>query len=392
MAHDEATSLENFEELLDEFGQLRERVEQPRTFVESETTRLESFRELLDDFRALPGRVERPRTFMEIAGYPHYENVCSNILKFFMDPEESHGLGTLVLDALTSTTEIDVAEGSMSSNVSVDREVSTDAGNRIDILITSDTHAILIENKIHAAASNPFNDYAAYLDQISDGRRSHKILLTLYPTNSGSKWDFANLTHEEFVGQIRSLLGRYVSNADARHLTMFLDFLNTLENLQRGSRMNQEFVKLLADRGDDIRSLFDGMKSFRADMRSKGEELQSLINIENYPHIEQRFWNNNIIDMFDNLQYRVNVAEDLLVGIDVRVNPNGWEIRIYPRDKGDPLKLRDILQRLEIEFEKREGWRRDIVHPAHFAYDENLEQISPILQEIIDKLATYQDE
>ena len=22
----------------------------------------------------------------EIAGYPHYENVCSNLLKFFLDP------------------------------------------------------------------------------------------------------------------------------------------------------------------------------------------------------------------------------------------------------------------------------------------------------------------
>ena len=40
---------------------------------------------LLDDFRELPGRVDRPRTFMEIASYPHYENVCSNILAFFMD-------------------------------------------------------------------------------------------------------------------------------------------------------------------------------------------------------------------------------------------------------------------------------------------------------------------
>lgn len=391
MVRDDAARLQNFEELLDEFRQLQDLIEQSRTLVESEASHLENFKELLDDFRALPGRVERPRTFMEIAGYPHYENVCSNILKFFMDPEESHGLGTLVLDALANAAGIDVSEGSMSSNISVDHEISTDAGNRIDILVTSDTHVILIENKIHAVANNPFNDYAAYLDRVSDGRKSHKILLTLYPTNSGSKWDFANLTHEEFVGQVRSLLGHYVSNADARHLTMFLDFLNTLENLQRGSRMNQEFVKLLADRGDDIRSLFNDMRSFRADMRSKCEELNSLINIEKYPNVEQNFWNNNVVDMFDNLQYNINVAENLLVGIDNHVDPSGWEIQIFPRDKSNSLKLRDILQRLEIEFEKREGWRRDVVYPAHFSYDVDPGRISPILQEIIDKLATYRE-
>ena len=60
-----------------------------------------------------------------------------------------------------------------------------------------------------------------------------EFLLTLYPTDEGSEWDFKNLTHEEFVGQIRSLLGRYVSDANTRYLTMFLDFLNTLENLRR---------------------------------------------------------------------------------------------------------------------------------------------------------------
>jgi hypothetical protein len=50
---------------------------------------------LLDDFSKLPDRVERGPTLMEIAGYPHYEIVCSNILAFYLDPEEPHGLGTL---------------------------------------------------------------------------------------------------------------------------------------------------------------------------------------------------------------------------------------------------------------------------------------------------------
>ncbi len=58
---------------------------------------------LLDEFRKVSGRIERPQTFMEIAGYPHYEDVCSNILKFFMDPEEAHGLRTLVLDAFLAS-------------------------------------------------------------------------------------------------------------------------------------------------------------------------------------------------------------------------------------------------------------------------------------------------
>jgi hypothetical protein len=38
------------------------------------------FEALLDEFRKLPPAVSRLPTLMEVAGYPHYENVCSNIL------------------------------------------------------------------------------------------------------------------------------------------------------------------------------------------------------------------------------------------------------------------------------------------------------------------------
>jgi hypothetical protein len=134
---------------------------------------------LLDEFSKLPARVERPPTFMEIAGYPHYENVCSNILAFFLDPDEPHGLGILVLNAFASAGDIAAAEEEVGGNVSVEREVITDAGNRIDILIESDTHAVIIENKIFAGAGNHFADYAAYLDRrASDERATHKFLLT----------------------------------------------------------------------------------------------------------------------------------------------------------------------------------------------------------------------
>jgi hypothetical protein len=212
--------------------------------------------ELLDDFRTLSGRVEPPRTFLEIAGYPHYENVCSNILAFFLDPEESHGLGTLVLDALAKVGNIATADEGMGGSVSVAREVTTDKGNRIDLLIESDDRAVVIENKIHAAARNPFEDYANYLDHMADGRTKHMILLTVLPTNEGSGWGFANLTYEEFVEEIRSLLGRYVARADTRHLTIFLDFLNTLENLHKETRMDPKFVELLVKRQDEAADFF----------------------------------------------------------------------------------------------------------------------------------------
>jgi hypothetical protein len=169
---------------------------------------------LLDEFRRLPGRISRPQTFMEIGGYPHYENVCSNFLAFYFDPECPHGLGSLFLDALGGSVGSEGVEGGLGGNVSVEREVVTESGNRIDLLIKSDSHAVLIENKIFAAVSNPFEDYAAYLRSLKNesgdafpDENKIKILLTLYPSREGSEWGFVNVTHADFAGAVRPRLG-----------------------------------------------------------------------------------------------------------------------------------------------------------------------------------------
>lgn len=354
---------------------------------------MEDFEELLVEFKKLPDRIERPPTFMEISGYPHYENVCSNILAFFMDPEEPHGFGTLVLDALVGAANIAADEG-LDSNISVEREVSTEAGNRIDILIESDAQAILIENKIYAGATNPFDDYADYLDRIAAGRAKHKILLTVFPTSEGSECGFANLTYDEFIYAIRAKLGYFVAKVDTRYLTMFLDFLNTLDSLQKGTRMDQEFIKFLSEREDDTETLFAELIRFKNELRTKVRELNALIELEEHENVVQGFYREKT-RLFDDTLYNVRVSEDLLVSIDVIINPRGWRIFIWPRE-GDRLELASLLEHLEIP--SQEGnllipstQDRRFVYTTRFAYDENLDRIRPVLQDVVDKLATSRE-
>lgn len=229
---------------------------------------------LLDEFKKLPGRIAaRPQTFMEIGGYPHYENVCSNFLAFF-DPEGPHGLGSLFLDALVDSVGIAGGEGGLGGNVSVEREVTTEAGNRIDLLITSDSHAVLIENKIFAAVVNPFKDYAAYLCKLKNEsgdpyENKCKTLLTLYPSGEGREQGFVNLTYADFVSAVRSALGHHISEANTRYLTLMLDFLNTLEHLGEGTRMNQDYIKLLAERSDEVATFLKSITEIRNEAKTK---------------------------------------------------------------------------------------------------------------------------
>ena len=145
------------------------------------------FDNLLDEFHKLPPRAERRPTFMEIAGCAHKENACSDILAFFCDPGRPHGLGALFLEALAQVGGIQNQEA---SDVSVGREVTTKAGNQIDLLIQSDSHAILIENKIWASIDSKryilkerFN-YAEDLGRIASEVR--KVVCKLAKSNGAA--------------------------------------------------------------------------------------------------------------------------------------------------------------------------------------------------------------
>jgi hypothetical protein len=175
------------------------------------------FVSLLDEFRKLPPGITRSPTFMEVSGYPHYENVCSNILAFFLDPKNQHGFEGLLLDALAEAGPIDgITEGSY-ANVSVERESTTDRGNRIDILIESDTLLIVIENKIFHDVANPFEDYTAFVNQRNtSGKAIYKFLLTLDRNDTGTVYGFRNLTYSRFIDAIRHYIGYHAAHAEPR--------------------------------------------------------------------------------------------------------------------------------------------------------------------------------
>ena len=339
------------------------------------------FDNLLDEFGKLPKRPERQPTFLEIAGCAHRENACSDILAFFMDPANPHGLGTLFLDALARTGGIQNQE-TTASNISVNREGATNARKRIDLLIQSDSHAILIENKIFAGVDNPLGDYAKYLDCLKPtARHKHKFLLTLTPSDEGASHGFKNITHQQLVKEIRGLLGSYVPDADTRYLTFVLDFLNTLDNLNRGTVMGQEFLDFLALRRNDTENFLREINGFKDELRKKIHGLADLVDVQS--NVRQLPWRKKD-ELFDILGHHIRLASDLEVAVDTFISPDGWKITFHARI-GTNEELEKLLQRLEIPFQKEDGKR--LIHPNRFEYAEDLNRIAPVVRKVVRKLA-----
>lgn len=364
-------------------------------------------RRLLDDFSALKIRAERPKTFMEIAGVPRGENVCSSILAYFLDPEESHGLGTLVLDALSDAgaSYKTSANGRIGGKVSVRREVFTDKvpdseTKKIDILIEANDYVIVIENKTatNPRIENPFDVYAAYQDEIAGNRKKLKILLTVTPSSAGSKEGFDNITHDRLVRVIRERLGRYVSGADMRCLTLFLDFLNTLENLKEETRMDHKLIAFLAKRRVEVKELLTKVDDFNQELERKGKDLRTRIDVKNYENVEQDFYCEHK-ELFCDSYYDIRISKALTVRVDTSIFPDGWQIFMWPHDGNeselrDRSEMRELLNRLEIPADEYydEGFlhRLSYDHDHHetLGYYEDIESIADIVQDLIDKLAT----
>ena len=55
--------------------------------------------------------MDTAKTVLEVSDFPHSEIAISNILAFFLDPNEEHGLADLVLKSLLETVRPDLANG-----------------------------------------------------------------------------------------------------------------------------------------------------------------------------------------------------------------------------------------------------------------------------------------
>ena len=147
---------------------------------------------LIQDFESLP-HISKSENIFNITGYPHYENVSSNILAFYLNPNNEHGLGNLFFSSLMILI---TGKESSDNNFQVNREVSTINKGRIDIVIETDNQVIGIENKIFHHLNNDLKDYSDSIDSWAGDRDRVKIILSLKKEEESN--GFVSITYDEY--------------------------------------------------------------------------------------------------------------------------------------------------------------------------------------------------
>jgi hypothetical protein len=117
--------------------------------------------------------------------------------------------------------------------------------------------------------------------------------------------------------------------------------------------------------------------------------LRELLDLTGHRNVEQRLYRERT-GLYDDLITNIAVSKSLVVCVEASIFPQGWEIWISP-GKGTYRELKVNLQKLEIPFEEYEE-DGGVSHRDSYKhkYNESLDGISSLLQELIDEIATGQ--
>lgn len=209
--------------------------------------------QIFREFDALPPARRHHPTIQEIAGYPHYENVCSNILAFFFDTHQVHGCRDLFLKSLLRAAGVKPTV-SVGSFARVQREVATSTNKRLDILISSDRFLVGIENKIFHFLNNDLEEYASLLNTEVEKLQARPvcicgIVLSLHrlqdPAARQKMRDsgFVNVTYSDFFAELKCNLGNYLPLIHTSYLIHLREFIQTIENLIQPLDMNDPQIQ-----------------------------------------------------------------------------------------------------------------------------------------------------
>lgn len=179
----------------------------------------------------------KPKTFLSIAKQPHYENVLSNIYAFYFNVNEEHNLKDLFIVALQELIGEKlkainlIKEITFTDAFDIETEYTTKENGRIDLLLTSENEAIIIENKVYHILNNNLIDYWGSVK--GNAKNKIGIVLSLHPIIETGHKHFICITHLELLNSVMDKLGNYLLEANDKYLVFLKDLYQNITNLSK---------------------------------------------------------------------------------------------------------------------------------------------------------------
>ncbi len=353
----------------------------------SSDSQIKTFETLLETFGKLP-KVKQNKTLMEVAGYSHYENVASNILAFFFDPNEEHKLGDLLLrefiKLLEESCPLDL------SYADVQREVYTDNGNRIDILITGEDFSICIENKIFHWLANDLLDYSQTMQRLAyDNEHLFKAVLALHKIPDVQlEGGFTSVSYPQFWERILPSLEDETHMDNTRWITFLKDFMDTTENFALQQETQFSCDTFFSENHEAIESMLRFREDFYNRLRQKNSELRECLTKSDLVTSRCNLWQTHKKTC---LVFDFKRPEEYQISFDLFVSPTGWKLLLFGRGNHSNAYLERLLQKYPDHLSEQIAMPLPTEGSKHlaktWALEVSINQIAKELEQIVESIS-----
>lgn len=329
----------------------------------------------LQDFlnkSTIPVYKKSPKTFLQIARQPHYENVISNIYAFFFDVNEEHGMNDLFIQSfIQCITEIRPDKNLVDLiDFDVQTEYSTLKNGRIDILLSNERAAIIIENKVYHHLNNNLEDYwNTIISGNLDTMNTVGVVLSLREIGYTGHSDFVSISHIRFLDKVMSNIGAYIINANEKYLTFLKDLYQNIQNMSKKS-MNEKDVSFYFQNCEKINQLVKFRDSVSVHIREEILKTQNLLEGFKYrrPNAKSiNFHRLRYLDFSENSNIMFTILFEKLL-IDER------NMLLLLEIQGNELKrLKEVYQQVHLDEKERMIFNPNFLNQngyAHFALKE----------------------
>gem|GEM_PF-5960398 len=355
---------------------------------------LQKFSEVLNAFPQPQHQGESMKTFLEIAGYPHRENPASNILRFFLDPHETHGLKTLFFEALLESADQAFTTMDLDVKSPVEREVWFETGERLDLVVSTSTLLVGIENKLYNDPNNDFLSYAEHLQLKAGKRRLICILLSLLPIADSPEFgSFKPVTYQKFFKKLKEHLANRDVEANQRYMPFLNDFIETIEHLRQEVNMpDPEFHTWLDEHQTDVNLLLAEIDNYRAYLGIQIIALKKIIDISKYNSDKIEIIGGDYGDrndgpkIYHTLEYEINMFDGLNFLLGITLFTNDWKLEIYASSRTSSwASIVEFFNNLPFDAQYRVFPDNILIEPT-YDFNTDLSIIAARGQEIIDAI------
>ncbi|WP_180033420.1 PD-(D/E)XK nuclease family protein [Acinetobacter sp. YH12233] len=206
----------------------------------------------------------REKNFFETGARGHYENPTTDVLAFFLNPEEPHNLSHIFLDALISCFPQASQALHFEEVICVKREVpvlkETNTYARIDLFIETTTSIFVIECKIyHHQNDNPFGLYKNYAEQRAQNTPTNKKVYcgVLCLDGFTHETDWQGISYRKLVQELKPRLAQDTFNQPFNKWMMFArEFILLLESYYQ-MNINTENLNFILNNAQAIEDLIN---------------------------------------------------------------------------------------------------------------------------------------